>query len=128
MVQGGAGVGEEVTPYLETTEHHFARWLRDQISRRLPPPYRAQARRSADLLGEAQTSVPRSVCQQDRRCCNRHVAGWLGPYGASDFVQIHGIQTSGHGSDCSVSSPSHSRLFRSIVGGDAGTFWKMALI
>ena len=35
-------MGEEVTLYLETTEHHFARWLRDQISRSLPSPYQAQ--------------------------------------------------------------------------------------
>ena len=42
IVQGGVDVGEEVTLYLETTEHHFARWLRDQISRSLPSPYQAQ--------------------------------------------------------------------------------------
>jgi len=44
MVQGGAGVGEEVTLYLETTEHHFARWVRDQMSRSVPSPYQAQDR------------------------------------------------------------------------------------
>ncbi len=42
MVQGGAGVGEEVTLYLDTTEHRFARWLRDEIFRSPPPPYQAQ--------------------------------------------------------------------------------------
>jgi len=35
-------VGEEVTVYLETTEHHFARWLRDHVSRSLPMPYVAE--------------------------------------------------------------------------------------
>jgi len=35
-------VPEQVTLYLETTEHHFARWLRDHVSRNLPIPYVAQ--------------------------------------------------------------------------------------
>ena len=42
IVQGGVDVGEEVTLYLETTEHHFARWLRDHVSRSLPMPYVAE--------------------------------------------------------------------------------------
>lgn len=42
MVEGGVDVGEEVTLYLETTEHHFAMWLRDHVSRNLPTPYVAE--------------------------------------------------------------------------------------
>jgi hypothetical protein len=42
IVQGGVEVGEEVTLYLETTEHHFARWLRDHVSRNLPIPHVAE--------------------------------------------------------------------------------------
>lgn len=42
IVQGGVDVGEEVTLYLETDEHHFARWLRDHVSRNLPVPYVAE--------------------------------------------------------------------------------------
>lgn len=33
---------ELVTLYLDTTEHHFARWLRDHISRNLPTPHAAE--------------------------------------------------------------------------------------
>jgi hypothetical protein len=33
---------EEVTLYLDTTENHFARWLRDHVSRTLPIPYVAE--------------------------------------------------------------------------------------
>jgi DNA-binding CsgD family transcriptional regulator len=32
-------VSEEVTLYLETTERHFARWLRDHVSRNLSTPH-----------------------------------------------------------------------------------------
>lgn len=32
----------EVRLYPDTTEHHFARWLRDHISRSLPSPYEAE--------------------------------------------------------------------------------------
>jgi hypothetical protein len=39
MTQGGGDVREEVTLYLDTTEHYFARWLRDHISRNPPVPY-----------------------------------------------------------------------------------------
>jgi len=35
-------VHEEVRLYPDTTEHHFARWLRDHISRSLPSPYEAE--------------------------------------------------------------------------------------
>ena len=42
VVQEGVDVGEEVTLYLETTENHFARWLRDHVSRNLPVPYVAE--------------------------------------------------------------------------------------
>jgi hypothetical protein len=35
-------VGEEVTLYLETTERHFVRWLRDHVSRNLPMPHVAE--------------------------------------------------------------------------------------
>jgi hypothetical protein len=39
VLQGGVDVSEEVTLYVETTEPHFARWLRDHVSRTLPTPY-----------------------------------------------------------------------------------------
>jgi hypothetical protein len=35
-------VREEVTLYLDTTESYFARWLRDHVSRHLPPPCLAE--------------------------------------------------------------------------------------
>jgi hypothetical protein len=35
-------VHEEVTVYLETTERHFVRWLRDHVSRNLPMPHVAE--------------------------------------------------------------------------------------
>jgi len=41
-VQEGIDVPERVTLYLETTEHHFVRWLRDHVSRNLPIPYVAE--------------------------------------------------------------------------------------
>jgi len=40
--EGGVNVREEVTLYLDTTENHFARWLRDRVSRHLPRPYLAE--------------------------------------------------------------------------------------
>jgi hypothetical protein len=40
--EGGVNVREEVTLYLDTTENHFARWLRDRVSSHLPPPHLAE--------------------------------------------------------------------------------------
>lgn len=33
---------EQVTLYLDTTDHRFAKWLREHISRSLPPPYETE--------------------------------------------------------------------------------------
>jgi len=41
-MRGAVEVREEVTFHLDTTENHFARWLRDHVSRHLPPPYLAE--------------------------------------------------------------------------------------
>jgi hypothetical protein len=41
MMRGAVEAREEVTLYLDTTENHLARWVRDHHSRNLPAPYAA---------------------------------------------------------------------------------------